>query len=355
MNRQRSENSLLAALVCCGVATLLNLLLAIRFDLAHIAALTPYAALALLLSGFVLIRFRLRRLAQEERRDLDTATDRGATLFEREEETEAMTVARTQAHFEKWAVPYGAFLLGALQLYLSRRLLGISPVPAPPPDAPLLLASALLAGQGFVLFIIGRYQLGLAQQAQDRWLRGPGALVHLAAWAALLGAAASVAFDLTPGMITWAQRLLAGLLGVLGIESLLRGIAEFYRPHRHTTGCLSYESRIADLIANPGPMLNNMAQALDYQFGFSVSETWYYRFFRGALLPLLLFQVAILYLLSCFVFIGPNEVGIHERYGRPLDQNWRLSRIGDIVLLLCKGIHGKNAITRKTQTKHHGS
>ncbi len=325
MNRQRSEHTLLLAVVCCGAAALLNLTLAIRFGLAHIAALAPYSALALLLSGVVLLRFRLRRLAEDERRDLDTAPETRTTLFERDEETEALTMARTRAHFERWAIPTIAFILGGLQLYLARRLFGVRPVPLPPPEAPLLLTSALLAGQGFVLFIVGRYQLGLSQQEQDRWLRGPGALVHLAAWAALIGAAASVAHDLIPNSTLWAQRALAGLLGVLGIESLLRGIAEFYRPRRRVTDCLSYESRIADLVANPGPMLNNMAQALDYQFGFNVSETWYYRFFRGALLPLVLFQIAILYFLSCLVFIGPDEVGIRERYGRPLDEAWLLS------------------------------
>jgi HflK protein len=83
----------------------------------------------------------------------------------------------------------------------------------------------------------------------------------------------------------------------------------------------AYESRISGLFTDPASWVNSVAQALDYQFGFSVSETWFYRFLQGALLPLVLFQVAVLYLLSALVFIQPYELGVRERFGKPLADN----------------------------------
>ena len=60
------------------------------------------------------------------------------------------------------------------------------------------------------------------------------------------------------------------------------------------------------------------AETLDYQFGFKVSETWFYRFMEQAIGPLLVFQAATLLVLSCFVLVGTEEEAVVERFGRPL-------------------------------------
>jgi len=61
------------------------------------------------------------------------------------------------------------------------------------------------------------------------------------------------------------------------------------------------------------------AQAMDYQFGFKVSETWFYRFFERALGWLILLQVGALLLSTCVVFIEAGEQGLLERFGRRVE------------------------------------
>ena len=65
-------------------------------------------------------------------------------------------------------------------------------------------------------------------------------------------------------------------------------------------------------------MITTAAQALDYQFGFKVSETWFYKFLERAFVWLVLVQLAILLFSTCFVFLEPGEQALLERFGRPV-------------------------------------
>jgi regulator of protease activity HflC (stomatin/prohibitin superfamily) len=58
---------------------------------------------------------------------------------------------------------------------------------------------------------------------------------------------------------------------------------------------------------------------LDYQFGFKVSETWFYRFFEQALGWLILLQLGALLLSTCVVFIEAGEQGLLERLGKRVE------------------------------------
>ena len=44
-----------------------------------------------------------------------------------------------------------------------------------------------------------------------------------------------------------------------------------------------YESRLVGLLGQPEAIFTTAAHALDYQFGFKVSDTWFYRFLEKAL------------------------------------------------------------------------
>jgi HflK protein len=116
------------------------------------------------------------------------------------------------------------------------------------------------------------------------------------------------------------------VLGLAALEGLLNLILEFYRPRvRGKQERLVYESRLLGLLAQPEGIFTTAAQALDYQFGFKVSETWFYRFLEKALAWLILLQLAVLVLSSCFVFINPGEQGLLERWGKPVVGNYILN------------------------------
>ncbi|MCK5175078.1 MAG: protease modulator HflK, partial [Planctomycetes bacterium] len=65
----------------------------------------------------------------------------------------------------------------------------------------------------------------------------------------------------------------------------------------------------------PGDILRTFASTIDYQFGFKVSETWFYRLLEKAVLPLVIFSILSLYALSCIVVVGPGHQGIIEHFG----------------------------------------
>jgi regulator of protease activity HflC (stomatin/prohibitin superfamily) len=70
------------------------------------------------------------------------------------------------------------------------------------------------------------------------------------------------------------------------------------------------------LLGQPEGLITTAAQALDYQFGFKVSETWFYRFFERAIAWLLLLQLGALVLSTCVVFIEAGEEGLLEHFGK---------------------------------------
>ena len=70
-------------------------------------------------------------------------------------------------------------------------------------------------------------------------------------------------------------------------------------------GRLVYDSRLVGLLAEPEGLFTTAAHALDYQFGFKVSETWFYRFLEKALAWLILLQIAVLVPSTSLVFVSP--------------------------------------------------
>ena len=297
----------------------------------HLVALTaglPYLALAAALSAFVWARVRLGRRADEEQRERERfRQDRaGQSLFAGDDEvTDPFTVGRTRDQFERWLVPAATLGLAAGLGGWAWWLFGPGHLPAAAPARPLL-AAALLAAQAFVLFLLSRFLLGLSRHEPQRLTRGPAVALGLACLAALVGVVGAVAVEAGQPLVDrLAGRVLAVGLGLLAVEMLWHFIWELYRPRRRGAINRAYESRLGGLLTDPGAWVKNVGGALDYQFGFKVSETWLYRFLEGALLPLVVFQLLALYLLSCLVFLGPEEAGIVERFGKPRAGGWELS------------------------------
>jgi regulator of protease activity HflC (stomatin/prohibitin superfamily) len=96
-------------------------------------------------------------------------------------------------------------------------------------------------------------------------------------------------------------------------------VLELYRPRvKGKRARILYESRLVGLLSHPEGLFSTAAHVLDYQFGFKVSETWFYKFLERAFGWLLLSQLAILALSSCLVFIEAGEEALLERFGSPI-------------------------------------
>jgi len=97
-------------------------------------------------------------------------------------------------------------------------------------------------------------------------------------------------------------------------------IFEIYRPRvKGKVERPIYESRLVGLLGQPEGLITTAAQALDYQFGFKVSETWFYRFLETRVVWLLLLQVGVLFLSTMVVFIEAGEQGLLEHFGKPVE------------------------------------
>jgi regulator of protease activity HflC (stomatin/prohibitin superfamily) len=169
-----------------------------------------------------------------------------------------------------------------------------------------------------VLFLIGRFSVTIARLENHRLLR-PGANfllagAYLCAFTALAIAGVKAKFPLAD---MWVARGLCALMGLLAAELLVTMLLEIYRPR--VKGKIArplYDSRLAGVLAQPESLFATAAQTLDYQFGFKVSETWFFQAAKKNLLALVLLQLAVLLFSTCFVFVNAGEQAVLEHFGR---------------------------------------
>jgi regulator of protease activity HflC (stomatin/prohibitin superfamily) len=183
-----------------------------------------------------------------------------------------------------------------------------------------LVAMALLGILALLLFLLGKYSAGIARLENHRLLR-PGAS-HLLLGAYLLAlvivgiAAVQAGFLRVDLYLAYA---FCSLLGLFALETLITLVLEIYRPRiKGKVGAPLYESRLVGLLSHPEGLFTAAAHALDYQFGFKVSETWFFRLLQRAFLWLVLAQLGILFLSTSFVFITAGEQALLERFGQPV-------------------------------------
>ena len=105
----------------------------------------------------------------------------------------------------------------------------------------------------------------------------------------------------------------------MAAEMLVTLLLEIYRPR--VKGKIArplYESRVVGILAQPESLFTTAAQTLDYQFGFKVSETWFFQLLKQNLLLLVFAQLAVLSLSTCVVFVDAGEQAVLEHFGKPV-------------------------------------
>jgi len=226
--------------------------------------------------------------------------------------------------FERYFIP-GFTLVAGLSLMLLGLLLWgyLGGVMNQPPATVGLEAAGLCLFLCLFCVLSGSYYNGVSREDDCRRLRPLAQWFYLGSAVFFLGLVlylyehyARVAVVQTIG-----SRAVLCLLMLLGAELVFNFIIEFYRPRSVGEEARPLvESRLLALITEPGGLARNVAHALDYQFGFKVSETWFYRFLERAVLPFVAVLVLLLYLLDCFVLVQSHELAMRERFGRPVSQ-----------------------------------
>lgn len=262
-----------------------------------------------------------RNQAREEEGVAEYRREHGnSELFDDADEAVRLAT-RANQQFMKFAVPIITVLLGCAEIIfciLTWRVWGKTEFF---PQATTPMPLAILAICCFIAVLIaGSFFVGASREAGCRWLRPAGAWLFFTGFLFLAGGVAlfleffGKAAETADIMV--ARGALVVLL-VLAIELVLSFVIEFYRPRMPGEEERPLpESRILALFTEPGGVARNVAASLDYQFGFQVSEVWFYHFLERTVIPLLIIMAVALWLQTCLVVISTEENGIMERFGR---------------------------------------
>ncbi|HTV75735.1 MAG TPA: protease modulator HflK, partial [Candidatus Baltobacteraceae bacterium] len=185
---------------------------------------------------------------------------------------------------------------------------------------------SLFAIFALLLFLLGRFSVTIARLGDHRLLRPSSGFLLAGAYVCALtalgiaGTSLPATEPMFPRADFWLARVFCILLGLMAVEILLTLLLEIYRPRiRGKIARPLYESRVVGLLAQPESLFTTAAQTLDYQFGFKVSETWFFQLLQKNIAMLILAQLAVLFLSTSVVFIDPGEQAVLEHFGRPVE------------------------------------
>jgi len=269
----------------------------------------------------LVIVFHQRSLAEQEKLDMMqlARTKEGDTIFQgAAEQAELFAVAqRRLVILERWFIPIFAILIACYEIVVGFYLLGKASEGVARQLNHPQLAAVFMVVIAFISFLISRYAGGMSTQEQWKPLRAGGSYLlgtAILSFALAVGLAlAQFKFNIGMTVLGWAIPV---LLIVLGVEGGLNVVLDIYRPRIPGQYSRSaFDSRLLGMISEPGGILRTFASAIDYQFGFEVSQTWFYRLLEKAIIPLVLFSIGTLYLLSCVVVVGPGQEALIEHLG----------------------------------------
>lgn len=175
----------------------------------------------------------------------------------------------------------------------------------------------------FVGFVFARFISGMAKQPIWANLRGGAAY---AVGSALIGLSLAVAqFVDVAGSDTGRRLLLVAvplITMALGVEVLLNFLLDLYRPcKKGVFPRPAFDSRVLAFASAPDRIARSIGEALDYQFGFGVQETWFYRLVLRSWPLLVVGGVFVVWVLSIFTVVAPDQRGMVVRFGSVVREN----------------------------------
>jgi membrane protease subunit HflK len=321
VERNIQKNGLINLLVLVLVGVAAFAVAQLAHSLAGLVA-SVFLALAVLVAAVSWFQMRLEERERLEKLEFDELikSKGSATLFEAKD-AETFPAQQAREQFEKFFVSgFTVFLLitEAVAAFFLWRWLKASSLGYTLKEPTVALA--LFGLFALILFLFGKFSATIARLENHRLLRPGASWVLLGAYLCFLVALGTIGVEMGFAKTDlYVARALCVLLGLLAAETLISLIFEIYRPRvKGRVARPLYESRVVGLLGQPESLFTTAAKTLDYQFGFKVSETWFYKFFVNAIEWIILLQFAVLLVSTCFVVIEPGEQGLLERFGKPV-------------------------------------
>ncbi|MBS3820735.1 MAG: hypothetical protein KGY81_03115 [Phycisphaerae bacterium] len=267
--------------------------------------------------------FYARQLERQEALELEeiaTTAGQQTSIFEGQNDLESRPAARRAAFIETWIVRGFTLVFAgyhAAMAWLMLGWLGESPLTSEAMTNGLM-GGAFLVLVGFAAFLFSQYSVGMAKVGEWRLLRATGSYMLVSAiYVAALCVgliAASQGSAVIDRVVAW---VLPIIQLVFAAELVINFVLDLYRPHmpgqEHRP---PYDSRLFNLVAEPGRVGHSIAETLNYQFGFEVSRTWFYELVAKAFVPLIFFGVIVMLLMSSIVVVDEGEEYVVKRFGK---------------------------------------
>ncbi|MBN2711181.1 MAG: hypothetical protein JXR97_01960 [Planctomycetes bacterium] len=331
---KRAEMVAIGGLVLQAFATLIIAILASFSESSALGVIWKQSAIGIFFWLITWLHLRMRRSAREEVLDLQEAEKRRRNqgveaLFE---DNEKGLAERNLSHMDRYIAPAASlllsfFLIGPLVYVLGRyAFMGISVFDTIGAYRPVnseyaLVSAAFCICISLGLFLMGTYASGLSRETNFALLRAGAGYMRTTALF-LFATAIALAITNRGWLSIWPDRAVMVIVIVWmtlqTAEIVSNFIFDFYRPRiAGVESRPAYDSRLSGLFAEPQGIFRTFSHTMDYQFGFKVSETWFFRFLEKAFAPLILIQLFTFYMLTCFVVVAPGEVAIIELWGAP--------------------------------------
>ncbi len=268
------------------------------------------------ISAILLLLFHQRYREKLELEEVEEIKKREGRMFKEEETLLLVSRVRLQ-QTEKYLVPIFTFITSFFLIYTPIKLIlyfrsqkilyqSTSVIPL------------LLIGITFPIFLLSRYILGMSKDKVWKDLQSLGSFLGANAIFTFLSAISLTLKNLNLPKVEWfIFYILSVLLIMIGIEYFLNIIASFYRSSK-VEKKFPFDSKILYLLSVPEEVIPSFSEMIDYQFGFHITQTWFYQFIKKRIIPLLLIQLTLLYLLTCIVIVRPYERCFIEFLGKPL-------------------------------------
>jgi modulator of FtsH protease HflK len=170
----------------------------------------------------------------------------------------------------------------------------------------------------FVGFLFARYISGMAKQKVWSNLRGGAGFAVAAALLGLTMAAAQFIDILGPDVVLkYLQVAFPVVMIALGAEIFLNFVLDLYRPRKPGEFPRpAFESRVLGFVAAPDRIAESIGEAINYQFGYDVSGSWFYQLLQRTVFRVLIpVAVLVLWGMSSLAVVRPHEKGLVLRFG----------------------------------------
>lgn len=268
---------------------------------------------------FILRVHQLEAEAIEEFKKLQTGSgsvDGDQSLFQTSEEN--IQSRRVRQQVEKWGIPGFAILAAVIKIGLGIWLWKKLGAGLEWESSVKTIGLSVFGGLTLISFLIGKYMAGLARGEAEKWLRyGSSQIIWVSVMSFLVSGIIIADWAGFAGWDKYLVKILIGVLWITAAEIIAGLVFEIYRPRRDGESVrFLFESRLLSFLSHPGGFFSTAAQAIDYQFGFKVSETWFYKYLEKAVGWIVLVQILLFWASSAVIVVDPYEEVVIERWGK---------------------------------------